>query len=410
MIRAELKKVFCHLYVLPLIAVLVTAIWAEKRNEVYLSYFDYEQMVINELQEHGYTKLDDAALQYIQEDTRKTIDPVYAEILESIPYFKENGICTKEQYVEWTNTHVIPSEEELEKYIAIDDQFQQKFSSRPEYNYIQWKHQIYMRWTDVVHSYENGDVNIIEKMIFAGDTGKSFLTQAERQLIQKRMDEQAWQKLTVSSRADHICNYWKTVTLLLIVSLFVVLGPYLAGDRFQNMTGMLYTTKHGRNIRKTQLMTALLSGCILYIFWMVPLGGIYAQIYHIPRYWNMPVSGILSYEFCWKEMTYGSYFLLTALFVLSAVIICIPVIYGIVQISRNYVSLFLLSVPAVWVMYEVCAFIPFNYPMMNIRNLCSRLLHMPYSEAVCGCMLITITAVCLLMYLRKTEKADHFDL
>jgi hypothetical protein len=109
-------------------------------------------------------------------------------------------------------------------------------------------------------------------------------------------------------------------------------------------------------------------------------------------------------------MTYGSYFLLTALFVLSAVIICIPVIYGIVQISRNYVSLFLLSVPAVWVMYEVCAFIPFNYPMMNIRNLCSRLLHMPYSEAVCGCMLITITAVCLLMYLRKTEKADHFDL
>ena len=410
MIRMELKKAFCHLYVIPLIAVLIVALWSMQQNQEYLSYYDYEQEVIDELQENGFSKLDENAITYIYDDIEKTIDPVYSEILTQIPFFQNNEITTRESFITWRDNSVVDSPEKSNEFNALNDQINNLFNEDEEKYRVYWKNQIYTNWLTTIDLYKKSDANEIAELFYDDVLYQnSFLTKAEYDLIQKKLDEHAWQILVTNARADLVSDFWKTVILFLLASVFVILGPYFAYDRFQDMTGTLYTTKQGRRIRILHMKTALISGAVLYLFWVIPLGSLYAYIYRLPHYWNMPVSSILCYQFCWNDVSFGTYYLMHALLALCALLISIPAVYGIVQITRNYVSLFLLSVPAVWLLYVLCAVIPLSGPVLNIRNVCSQVLHIPFSEYIYSTIMILIMVGSLLYYLKKTEKTDFFD-
>ncbi|MBO8178499.1 MAG: hypothetical protein H0Z31_13770 [Bacillus sp. (in: Bacteria)] len=136
----------------------------------------------------------------------------------------------------------------------------------------------------------------------------------------------------------------KNVTIIIIVSIIVLLSPIYVSDKRNHVRLLQYTSKKGRSVFTTKLMTALISTFLLITVQLIGYFTIYSQN-QVHMFFASKVNSIFNYVQLWYDLSFFQYIVMTVVAIYLLGIILSLIVCFISSISSNYLMVIGMQVP-----------------------------------------------------------------
>lgn len=140
-------------------------------------------------------------------------------------------------------------------------------------------------------------------------------------------------------------NQFKTLSILIFISIVFLISPIYLGDRLKNIDYLQYSSKKGRKIFKSKILASVLSSIIvvsvnLLIFFKFYLSDVTKVFLDcgISGYYNSPIRS-------WYDLTLFEYILISAILVYILSIVVSLLSFYISSKVNNYISLVGIQLP-----------------------------------------------------------------
>ena len=392
MLLRELKKIYRLPQVL-IIALLMFIIFhlsgsAVRIRSGYYSWFDHEAAFTRELQEAGFSEFDDDAEIWMRKKLQEIYGQYEAYFAED-PLFYENGIVTWQDFEEWD----IPEEILDEALDNLNHQFNPVYTELT----VSWRRQIIERMLECADVFKNSAVSVFEK--------NYYMTNSERRDLKRVVRDNSWRSLLPEGTVYNTNLFWRLILCGMIVSVFILICPYLTSENVQKMRSLQYVTKTGRKLLRHQLLAVITASLILYLIWTVVFLGVFTLDHHYESFFNMRIIS-LTFDMFRFNMTYFMYLVIILLLCSAAVLIAAAISFVISCTSMNYISMFLKMIVGCGAVCLLHSTLLFEGDVFSWTNWYNRLFHLRGIEIIITIGSLLIWALILRRLILKCEKTD----
>lgn len=140
-------------------------------------------------------------------------------------------------------------------------------------------------------------------------------------------------------------EYWRWVSVFVVLSVMVLLGPGITRDALTGVRRLQYTSKCGRRILKTQFFATLLSAVGIAALELLIFAVLYARLgtWH---FWDNPINSFFYGDVYWFDLSFGQYLLSILLVIVLFTGSAGGIAFFLSCFSGNYISLMLKMIPA----------------------------------------------------------------
>lgn len=150
-----------------------------------------------------------------------------------------------------------------------------------------------------------------------------------------------------------------TVAIAILISVILIISPVIIKDRLRQMLDLQYTSKKGRHIYKTKLLTVLISTIIVITALLIVYFSLYS-LNHTEMYFKVPIHTFIG-DYYWYDPTFIQYIMLTILAIYFIGIIFALLAMACSSLMPNYISLVGIQVPV------IVAMIVYGFPNLMTR-------------------------------------------
>jgi hypothetical protein len=136
----------------------------------------------------------------------------------------------------------------------------------------------------------------------------------------------------------------KNVTIIIIVSIIVLLSPIYVSDKRNQVRLIQYTSKKGRSVFTTKMITALISTILLITVQLIGYFTIYSQN-QVHMFFASKVNSIFNVVLLWYDLSFFQYIVMTVAAIYLLGIILSLFVCFISSISSNYLMVIGIQVP-----------------------------------------------------------------
>lgn len=408
MFLEELKKIWKPLMLLPLALITIFFWWFRLEFNIEFfpngtpnkQLFEYEKEWINT---YGTTLEPDEA-----EEIRSMLRELYDEATEYMQgeeLFKQYNLNTYEEYINFYDEFMdyydveTATEEEEKQYSDLEEMR----------NYIVWNNANDVHWriqaVELVlmdYDYYTEYGNDVFKSWFDEDY-QSGGTAYEYAVDQFMDDDQTWSNIMNNELPSTTSEYAGYLLDLILLSIILLVGPFLVGDRISRMRAMQWSSRTGRNITFIQLSTVMFCAFLVTTVYLIVFGTIFATN-DIGEFWNCRMFSFIGGIPCWSNFTYGTWCIILAA-------MCYLISFGVAGIMfflscfcENYISMLLKAVPLYIVLYILCGQIfPHAFYFVNSLYLIFKI---PYIELIVALLIFMVGVFLAFAACHRQQKSE----
>jgi hypothetical protein len=170
------------------------------------------------------------------------------------------------------------------------------------------------------------------------------LTPKQEEKINQIIDSGTYQSILPWFVFENYNHIIKNVTIIIIVSIIVLLSPIYVSDKRNHVRLLQYTSKKGRSVFTTKMMTALISTFLLITVQLIGYFTIYSQN-QVHMFFASKVNSIFNVVLLWYDLSFFQYIVMTVAAIYLLGMILSLIVCFISSISSNYLMVIGIQVP-----------------------------------------------------------------
>lgn len=218
-----------------------------------------------------------------------------SEIAAGLKGFQEKGITDIRELV-------------LDETMSQDEKEQLWSELYESFNFIEQREDMSRMFTDAIELtyWQTYLEDYRTEVLGAPDGGTEYykkLNDSQQMRVEERNKEEVRSVLPaqVVETNFEVLQFW---TPLMVLSVLLLVLPYMIGENRSNMTALLYSMPRGRKYYVVRMKAVLLS-CLLLVSIYIGLYAAVAKINRVFDFWNTPVSACTSGFISWFPWTLG---------------------------------------------------------------------------------------------------------
>jgi hypothetical protein len=170
------------------------------------------------------------------------------------------------------------------------------------------------------------------------------LTPKQEEKINQIIDSGTYQSILPWFVFENYNHIIKNVTIIIIVSIIVLLSPIYVSDKRNHVRLLQYTSKKGRSVFTTKMITALISTILLITVQLIGYFTIYSQN-QVHMFFASKVNSIFNVVLLWYDLSFFHYIVMTVVAIYLLGMILSLIVCFISSISSNYLMVIGIQVP-----------------------------------------------------------------
>ena len=268
------------------------------------------------------------------------------------PVARQYGLASYEEYEQFYNRSVQRMQGEMttqERDRYADAMILSNYLTGEETDNIDGRIYATRLFTQMYELWEQEGVNFRNKEFMDGYTQREYTHAADSFFG----EDHAWRNILPAELPEAFSTYLGYVLIWVCVSCCLLLSPMPVRDRMRSMRPLQWSSRHGRDILRTQFAASMLSGAALTAINLLVFGGLF-MTHGIHTFFGCRMFSFMHTGFSWINPTFGAWCLLLVFLIYLTGMGITAIAFFLSLHSTNYVAMLLKLIPLVILTALLC--------------------------------------------------------
>ena len=268
------------------------------------------------------------------------------------PVARQYGLASYEEYEQFYNRSVQRMQGEMttqERDRYADAMILSNYLTGEETDNIDGRIYATRLFTQMYELWEQEGVNFRNKEFMDGYTQREYTHAADSFFG----EDHAWRNILPAELPEAFSTYRGYVLIWVCVSCCLLLSPMPVRDRMRSMRPLQWSSRHGRDILRTQFAASMLSGAALTAINLLVFGGLF-MTHGIHTFFGCRMFSFMHTGFSWINPTFGAWCLLLVFLIYLTGMGITAIAFFLSLHSTNYVAMLLKLIPLVILTALLC--------------------------------------------------------